>query len=94
MVPDSGAAPRPDALRALNEPRRLQVEVADGLPVAVVLQRTRHRVVTIQDRWIIEDEWWREDPVSRHYYALLLDDGRLCTVYHDRHRDRWYAQGY
>jgi hypothetical protein len=46
----------------------------------------------LQDRWRIDDEWWRERPISRLYYTLLLDDGRLLTVYHDLLAETWFEQ--
>ena len=46
----------------------------------------------IQDHWRIDDEWWREHPIAREYYKLLLDDGTLLTIYHDLLRDEWFEQ--
>ena len=49
-------------------------------------------VSAIQDCWRIDDEWWREHAVSRMYYALLLDDGSLLSVYHDLLANTWHEQ--
>jgi len=46
------------------------------------------------DTWRIDDEWWREKPVSRLYHSVLLDDGRTVTIFHDLVADRWYGQSY
>lgn len=35
------------------------------------------------------DEWWRERPVSRVYYSLLLEDGGTVTAYRDLVSGRW-----
>jgi len=40
-------------------------------------------VERVRDRWRIDDEWWRERPIARLYYALLLEDGTFLTVYRD-----------
>ena len=67
---------------------------ADGRPHTVAREgRLESRAVSaIQDRWRIDDEWWREHAVSRMYYALLLDDGSLLSVYHDLLANTWHEQ--
>jgi hypothetical protein len=62
-----------------------------GEPQAVVLERERLTVAAVQDRWRIDDEWWRKE-VSRLYFSLLLEDGRVVTVYRDLVRRHWYQQ--
>ncbi len=83
------------AERRLNEPRPIEV-VADGSgePVAVVVGGRRLAVAQVQDRWRIDDEWWRERPVSRVYYQVALEDGQAVVVYHDLMDGRWCQQGY
>ncbi len=82
-------------LRPLNLPSPLHVESdAAGLPVAV---RRAHwpsprRVARVQDRWRIDDLWWRERPVSRLYYQVLLDGGELLLAYHDLVAGGWFEQ--
>ena len=49
-------------------------------------------MAAIQDRWRIDDEWWREHAIARLYYQLLLDDGSLLVVYHDLLHDAWFEQ--
>lgn len=49
-------------------------------------------VIRVQDCWRIDDEWWREHPISRLYFVLLLDGDTLLTVYHDLTTDSWYEQ--
>jgi hypothetical protein len=54
-------------------------------------------VASVQDRWRLDDEWWRERPISRLYHALVLEDGTLLTVYHDLSHDEeegpaWFEQ--
>ena len=52
------------------------------------------RVTTIEDRWKIDDEWWRTNSVSRMYYRVLLEDGQALTLYRDMMSGRWYRQRY
>jgi len=95
VVAHSGAATRAHRLRPLNRPKPIQVETDEsGEPRAVVLGRERLAVAAVQDRWRIDDEWWRERPVSRMYYSLLLEDGRVVTVYQDLIGLRWARQAY
>lgn len=93
MVPDSGTPARPHHIRALNEPRPITVELDHGIPTVATIDTHRFTVEHIQDTWTIEDEWWRH-PISRQYFALLLGDGSVQTVFHDRVADAWYAQEY
>jgi len=85
---------RTGATKPLNLPEALQVEEdRAGMPVAVRLKR-RHTVLTVEDCWRIDDEWWRSEPVSRLYYTVVLDSGRrmiLCHNLIDRH---WFSQSY
>ena len=49
-------------------------------------------VSAVQDRWRLDDEWWRERPISRLYHTLVLEDGTLLVVYRDLVVEEWYAQ--
>jgi hypothetical protein len=40
-------------------------------------------VAAVQERWRIDEGWWWEQPVSRMYWRLVLDDGRQVTVYQE-----------
>lgn len=93
MVAHTRTPARPHRLRPLREPRPVGVEAdGEGRPVAVVLRGERLRVAEVQDVWRIDDEWWRERPVSRLYFSLLLEDGRVATVYRDLVNGWWFQQ--
>jgi hypothetical protein len=66
----------------------------DGRPAAVHLSNRRFAVEEVLETWRIDDEWWRERPVRRLYYSLLLEDGRTVSVYQDAVSGRWYQQAY
>jgi hypothetical protein len=53
--------------------------------------KTARKVISIRERWRIDDEWWR-DPISREYRSVVLDDGRVLTLYHDLVAEAWYVQ--
>ena len=63
-------------------------------PQVVVPGRERLAVAAMQDRWRIDDEWWRHRPVSRLYFSLLLEDGQKVTVFRDLVSGRWAKQAY
>ena len=95
MVAHPRAPARPHRLRSLREPRPVAVEAdGEGRPVSVTLSGRRLRVVAVQDAWRIDDEWWRERPVSRMYYEVALEDGRVMTVYHDLISGGWLSQSH
>jgi len=83
------------AERRLNEPRPIEV-IADrsGEPLAVILGGRRLAVAQVQDRWRIDDEWWRPPPVSRVYWQVELEDGSVVTVHQDLVSGRWARQDY
>ncbi len=54
----------------------------------------RYAVEAVLETWRIDDEWWRQRPVSRVYYSLLLEDGRTVTVYRDMAGGKWWMQTY
>jgi len=68
-------------------------ENAAGQPTAVKDKR-RMPVMTIEDHWRIDDEWWRDEPVSRVYYNVLLTSGRRMVLYKDIIKGDWYEQEY
>ena len=95
MVKDPGAPLRPHRLRPLASPGRVHVEAdAAGVPLAVTVEGERRAVAAVQDRWRIDDEWWREAPVSRMYYELRLEGERVVTVYRDLVEGAWWLQRY
>jgi hypothetical protein len=82
-------------LATLNRPRPLRVEAGDdGWPAALHFSNGRFAVEAVLERWRIDDEWWRQRPVSRLYYRLALADGRTVTVYRDSANREWYRQTY
>ena len=91
MVQDSRKTLRTEIIE-LNRPAPVQVqEGATGLPVAVKTPR-RQAVVSIEDRWRIDDEWWRSGQISRLYYATLLASGQKMVIYKDLIDGGWYKQ--
>ncbi len=95
MVPDPRAPLGARSLRALNAPVPIQVEAdAGGQPVRVRRAgwpRPR-AVLARQDHWRIDDEWWRDRPISRLYHTVVLEHDLLLTIYHDLIADTWFEQ--
>lgn len=65
-----------------------------GRPLAVLIEGVLRAVAAVQDRWRIDDEWWRERPVSRMYYEVRLEGDRVATVYRDLVGGAWWVQRY
>jgi hypothetical protein len=82
-------------LRPLNAPTPLRVQMDAQGRINSIWRHGRQRpraIAAIQDRWRIDDEWWREHPVSRMYSVVVLDDGSLLTIYHDLIAEAWFEQ--
>ncbi len=81
-------------IRSLNLPAFIQVEEDSGQrPLAISLRRRRLEVVSIDDLWEIDEEWWRENPIIRRYYQVTTEDGRPMTIFRDLASGEWYRQG-
>ncbi|MGD0780677.1 MAG: hypothetical protein ABR954_07895 [Dehalococcoidales bacterium] len=94
MVENTGKTLRADAYKPVNTPTALQVEEdASGFPLAVKGKR-RLSITSIEDRWRLDDEWWRAEPVSRLYYNVLLASGQRLVLYKDLVSGVWYEQEY
>lgn len=94
MVENTGKTLRADTYKPVNKPETLKVEEdALGFPVAV-RGKQRQAVTTIEDRWRIDDEWWRTGPISRLYYNVLLASGQRLVLYKDLNTGGWYRQDY
>ncbi len=55
---------------------------------------TMQTVAAIDDRWKVNDEWWRgpNEEIERMYYSLLLESGHKTVVYQDMKSGEWYRQ--
>ncbi len=94
MVENTGKTLRADTYKAVNTPQALAVEEdAAGFPTAVIIKR-RIPVMSIEDTWRLDDEWWRAEPVSRVYYNVLLANGQRLVFYKDMTTGGWYEQAY
>lgn len=99
----------PSRLRPLDVPHPARVETdGEGRPVALhdgghrsakrggrrALRGGRRMwaVAAIRETWRIDDEWWRR-PISRLYFAVVLENGRPVTLYRDLRSGRWFLQG-
>ena len=50
------------------------------------------KVASIDDLWQVDDEWWRERPISRRYYQVTTEDDRQLTVFRDQTNGSWHWQ--
>ena len=77
-------------LRVLATPRPVPVELDDDAVPVLVGGRA---VEAVREEWRVEEGWWTDAPVRRRYLELVLEGGRVATVFQDlRAPDRWYAQ--
>ena len=55
---------------------------------------TMQAVAAIDDRWKVNDEWWRgaSEEIERMYYSLLLESGHKAVVYQDMRSGGWFRQ--
>ncbi len=94
MVTPSRRASGPRTIRRLNTPRRVDVQCDNGTLIAVQRASGWLSVIELLDRYRTDDRWWTEEPISRMYYELLLEDGRTVTILHDECSGTWSEQRY
>jgi hypothetical protein len=94
MVENTGTTLRAGTYKPVNAPLPVQVEAdAGGFPTVVRIPR-RQAVAAVEDRWRLDDEWWRSEPVTRLYYAVRLGSGQRLVIYRDLIKGEWYKQVY
>ena len=94
MVADTGKTLRTDTTKPVNLPEPVSVEENPaGLPIVVKIKR-RQKIIAIEDSWRIDDEWWRSEPVSRLYYAVVLTSGQRMVLAKNLIDNCWYRQSY
>jgi CO dehydrogenase/acetyl-CoA synthase delta subunit len=49
-------------------------------------------VDAVRESWLIEDRWWTERPLRRHYWEIVTTCGRNEVVFADLFSDRWWRQ--
>ena len=92
MVTHTRTKTRVGAIRFLNplNPVRV-VEGTDGRPQRIG-NHPQLKVLAVKDIWRIDDEWWRETPVSRMYYDCQIDNGQRITIVRDLITGAWFSQ--
>lgn len=81
-------------LRRLDTPRPISVVVSPtGLPHAVVVQGRRRPVMAVRDDWLVQDRWWTDAPIDRHYFELIVEPGRQVVVFLDIRTRAWFTHG-
>ncbi len=79
--------------RPLNAPNDIKVTTdLNDLPNGMKILGLHQPVKEIQDRWRIDDEWWREKPISRMYYKCLLKNFAVVILFQDLITKEWYKQ--
>ena len=58
-----------------------------GVPVAVEARE----VDSVREEWVVEDRWWTLRRMWRHYFELVLLDGRNTVVFRDSNQC-WHRQ--
>jgi hypothetical protein len=75
--------------RRLNVPTRIAVRAGDdGRPVEV----DGRQVDAVRESWLVEDRWWTEKPLRRHYWEVVTANGRDEVVFCDLRTGRWWRQ--
>ena len=70
-------------------PVRVQ-EDEDHRPLTVVLEGNTLDVVSIDERWEDDAEWWELEPVSKMHYRVTLEDDRRLDMFRNMETRPWY----
>lgn len=75
--------------RRLSVPRRVAVTAGEGGVPELVDGRA---VAAVRESWLVEDRWWTERPLARHYWELITVCGRNEVVFCEALSGRWWRQ--
>ena len=93
MVQNSGKTPGLNHIRPLNLPVPVAVnENRQQLPVSVDLDGRRVKIISVDDIWQLNDEWWRSRPIARLYHRVTTQAGNSVTIFRDLVDGEWYRQ--
>jgi hypothetical protein len=53
----------------------------------------RRGVVAIRDEWIVQDRWWTDLPIERHFFELVVEPGRVIMTFCDLRSHEWFDYG-
>jgi len=74
-MPQKPKAPVTQARPSIPMPAKVQ-ENEEFRPLPVDLKGNTLEVVSIDERWEDEAEWWELESVSKMHYRVMLEDGR------------------
>ena len=81
-----------EGLRPISTPVAIEVrDGPEGEPVEVRAGNRWHRIAHVEDTWSF-DLWWMPRPLTRTYYRVSREDGRLITLFLDHRDGCWYRQ--
>ena len=81
-----------EGLRPISTPVAIEVrDGPDGEPIEVCAGNRWHRIAHVEDTWSF-DLWWMPRPLTRTYYRVSREDGRLITLFLDHRDGCWYRQ--
>ena len=81
-----------EGLRPVSVPFAIEVRCGpDSGPVEVRAGNRWHVVSRVEDTWSF-DLWWMPRPLTRTYYRVSIEGGRLLTIFLDHRDGCWYRQ--
>ena len=64
------------------------------LPIMVKMASRLVGIKVVDDRWRLDDEWWRTEPLSRLYFSVILASGQKLIIFKDLSSNSWFRQTY
>ena len=49
-------------------------------------------VAAVREEWVVEDRWWTDRRLRRHYFEVVLENGRNVVVFRDLVSGTWFRQ--
>jgi len=60
----------------------------DSRPVEV----DGRKIFSISEDWLVEESWWSDRQVRRHYFEVVLDGGHNLTLFRALPGGSWFSQ--
>ena len=70
--------------------QRLPRLIGEARALEIIL--TGRTVEAVRESWLVEDRWWTDRPLRRHYWEVVTVCGRDEVVFCDLISGRWWRQ--
>ena len=50
------------------------------------------KIIEVIDHWHVVESWWNPERYFRSYFQVVLETGRIMTLFQDMETNEWFTQ--